>query len=54
MTYEETIIKREYYYLYLPRWVKGETPVGWVSATPIRILGFYIGTKIRMRYSKDN
>ena len=53
MSHEETI-KRKYYYLYLPRWGGGETPVGWVSVTPIRILGFFIGTKIKMRYSKDN
>ena len=52
MTHEETI-KRKYYYLYLPRWGGGETPVGWVYATPIRIFGFFIGTKIKMRYSKD-
>ena len=50
----ETTIQRKYYYLYLPRWGGGETPVGWVCATPIRIFGFFIGTKIKMGYTKDN
>ena len=52
MTHEETI-KRKYYYLYLLRWGGGETPKGWVGARPIRIFGFFIGMKIKMRYAKD-
>lgn len=49
----KTTTERKYYYLYLPRWGEGEVPRGWVSAKPIRIFGFFIGTKIKMRYQRD-
>jgi len=45
--------KYKTYYWYVPRFILGwlvkETPKNWICCTPIRIMGIFLGYKIKLR-----